>query len=216
MDFCVLRGTHEGTPCTRPPPVCLFAWGQAPVLIRMKALKTCAHHTEALIPPCPLSYAPPRPTLPTCASAQLLRHPQGLRKPDQACYQCAVDVLGVSPAELIFVDDRPANVDAVGFEICCRLPTAAVARRDGSCLASSCCMGNTLLSPAPRPDMGCVPSRWVSSYPCMGRSQRTHLTNIAVAVVTIQAKEYGLQAVLFTGAEELQQELRVLGVDLEA
>lgn len=38
---------------------------------------------------------------------------QGMRKPDPACFQCAAEHLGVGPADLVLIDDRPPNVDAV-------------------------------------------------------------------------------------------------------
>ncbi|MGH2850974.1 MAG: HAD family hydrolase [Solirubrobacteraceae bacterium] len=36
----------------------------------------------------------------------------GLMKPEPAIYAGALELLGADPAEVIFVDDRPANVDA--------------------------------------------------------------------------------------------------------
>ena len=40
-------------------------------------------------------------------------HMRGLRKPDQACFQLAIDVTGVAqPSQLVLVDDRQPNVAA--------------------------------------------------------------------------------------------------------
>jgi HAD superfamily hydrolase (TIGR01509 family) len=39
-------------------------------------------------------------------------HMQGLRKPAPGAYQAAVSHLQLPPEQLIFVDDRQANVDA--------------------------------------------------------------------------------------------------------
>lgn len=36
----------------------------------------------------------------------------GARKPDRAIYQCLIDRSGFRPEDLLFVDDRPANVEA--------------------------------------------------------------------------------------------------------
>uniref|UniRef100_A0A6U1GNL7 Uncharacterized protein n=1 Tax=Tetraselmis chuii TaxID=63592 RepID=A0A6U1GNL7_9CHLO len=37
---------------------------------------------------------------------------QGLRKPDPACFQCAMEHLGKGAGELVLIDDRPPNVEA--------------------------------------------------------------------------------------------------------
>jgi HAD superfamily hydrolase (TIGR01509 family) len=34
-----------------------------------------------------------------------------LRKPDPAIYQAALDILGRPPERILFIDDRPENVD---------------------------------------------------------------------------------------------------------
>lgn len=38
----------------------------------------------------------------------------GVRKPDPAAYRAALDVLGVTAPETVFVDDQPVNVDGAG------------------------------------------------------------------------------------------------------
>lgn len=43
----------------------------------------------------------------------------GLRKPDAAIYRCALDILGVPPERVLFIDDRQENVagaDSVGMK----------------------------------------------------------------------------------------------------
>lgn len=38
---------------------------------------------------------------------------KGLRKPEEACFRLAVDVLGVQhPGQLVLIDDRKANIAA--------------------------------------------------------------------------------------------------------
>ncbi len=36
----------------------------------------------------------------------------GLHKPDPACYRRAIEILGVAPEQILFIDDRIANVEA--------------------------------------------------------------------------------------------------------
>jgi putative hydrolase of the HAD superfamily len=46
----------------------------------------------------------------------------GLRKPDQAIYRRALDILGTPPARILFIDDRPENTAAAaasGMRIIC-------------------------------------------------------------------------------------------------
>jgi epoxide hydrolase-like predicted phosphatase len=42
----------------------------------------------------------------------LLSHEVGLRKPDPAIYQHALDELGIEPEQAVFIDDDPANAEA--------------------------------------------------------------------------------------------------------
>ena len=39
-------------------------------------------------------------------------HEEGVHKPDPRIYEIAVERLGVAPGEIVFLDDRPENVDA--------------------------------------------------------------------------------------------------------
>jgi putative hydrolase of the HAD superfamily len=39
-------------------------------------------------------------------------HEEGVRKPDLRIYAIAAERLGVPPAEIVFLDDLPENIDA--------------------------------------------------------------------------------------------------------
>jgi hypothetical protein len=74
-----------------------------------------------------LCLAPPHPAascpLLACPAPQPLNRPppapappQGLRKPAAESYQVVTSTLGLAPRDLIFVDDRRANVDAAAAQ----------------------------------------------------------------------------------------------------
>ncbi len=47
-----------------------------------------------------------------CLDMQLSSCYLGMRKPDREIYLRAIDILGVDPARIVFIDDRQGNVDA--------------------------------------------------------------------------------------------------------
>ena len=53
------------------------------------------------------------------ADVAIYSHEEGVQKPDPRMYALASQRLGISPAEIVFLDDRPENVDAAracGFQ----------------------------------------------------------------------------------------------------
>ena len=111
LDICVVRGPNAGD--DEKDTSIISQW--------LPSIATESHPTisSEVTPPlllcCPhgtarggrsLNYRTPLP--PYCTFMN-----QGMRKPDPSCYDCAVNELKVEPQDLVFVDDRLANVEAV-------------------------------------------------------------------------------------------------------
>ncbi len=73
-----------------------------------------AGHNLALLSNAPAELAEAVSALPVAAHFEHLAFSCFLRsaKPDPACYQAVLDRLGVSPGDVIFLDDRPENAAA--------------------------------------------------------------------------------------------------------
>ena len=54
----------------------------------------------------------PRPCTITETDSPGLSHLFGVRKPNEAIYRCFEKATGTAPAEILFFDDRPENVQA--------------------------------------------------------------------------------------------------------
>jgi hypothetical protein len=83
--------------------------------------KACGNRREAVCAPCAERYRGDacarreesrRYDLPSLVDDVVYSHEVGLAKPDPAAYLLSCARLGVEPAEAVFVDDVPVNVDA--------------------------------------------------------------------------------------------------------